>query len=76
MANPAYRMPVCFSPPKWNDSFRGINCARYNCTLLGSGHRGVVCDCATHVLKLARGPDQYCALGDEWNVLHRLENAY
>lgn len=71
--------PVCVRPQRWDDDgYLGPSCEDYNCTSFSSGTRGKTCNCKTqkktHILKIAR-PGHYCALGDEWNTLHRLVNA-
>ena len=71
--------PVCVRPQRWDDDgYLGPTCEDYKCTSFRTGTKGKTCNCKTqnktHILKIAR-PGHYCALGDEWNTLHRLVNA-
>lgn len=77
---PARGMPVCEIPQHWgDDGFKGIDCDNYKgCRGWTAGTRGLICNCkthgSTHILKIAK-PGEWCALGDEWNTMHRLINA-
>jgi len=43
-------------------------CGLHSCSWLATGHNGHICDCATHLLKVAKHGHE-CALGDELRSL-------
>ena len=70
-------MQDSFPAPTCSGNLSGSSrsCASYNCTMVGKGHYGKVCNCGAYLRKIAH-PGCECSLGDELNSMALLAGTH